>query len=349
MRRQYIHQAFGCILAIVVLTSTVHAQAKGGTAPTKDFSLCGDRAYLNGREVKLWGLRCGNALNSQAVTERHVRNLDNMVAHGINLIGVYIQGSNAGWPDAGVARNGFEPTGKLKPDFAERLEWLIREADARGMVVMVGIFSPRKDQELDGEAAVQRALRETGEFLTSRELYNVFVDIMHEYNHERIDMGIFKEPGGESKKAKLMAWFKQYAPAIEAGICPTYKTNTGTSYPGMEVRIIQKEAEIPREGFVVNAETQRHDPYENEGKFESEEFDIMRGYFEQYQTAENACMLFHSAYCQGITGKSGTGPHPEMGGYGRSEDDRGIRFYYEWVRDNVGRYEYPKHVKDAAK
>jgi hypothetical protein len=34
-----------------------------------------------------------------------------------------------------------------------------------------------------------------------------------------------------------------------------------------------------------------------------------------------------------------------MGGYGKSEDDRGIRFYYEWVRDNVGRYEYPRHVK----
>lgn len=31
-------------------------------------------------------------------------------------------------------------------------------------------------------------------------------------------------------------------------------------------------------------------------------------------------------------------------GYGTGPADRGIRFYYEWVRDNVGRWEYPHHV-----
>jgi hypothetical protein len=36
-----------------------------------------------------------------------------------------------------------------------------------------------------------------------------------------------------------------------------------------------------------------------------------------------------------------------MGGYGTGSDDRGIRFYYEWVRDHVGRYEYPGHIKPA--
>jgi hypothetical protein len=50
---------------------------------------------------------------------------------------------------------------------------------------------------------------------------------------------------------------------------------------------------------------------------------------------------------QGITNYSGTAPHGEMGGYGTGPTDRGIRFYYEWVRDNVGRWEYPRHVPAA--
>ncbi len=316
-------------------------------AMTREFEIRNDRAYLGGQEIKLWGIRCGNALMSQAVTERHVRNLDNMVVHGINMIGVYIQGSNGGWPDAEAGKNGFERNGTLKPDFGERLTWLVREADARGMVVMVGLFSPRKDQEFENEAAVQRACEETAKFLVANKLKNVFVDIMHEYNHERIDMDIFREPGGAEKKAKLTKWFKQYAPDIEAGICATYQSGTGITYPGMDMTLIQKEEKIPPTGYVVNVEMQRHDGYENDGKFEPEEFDIMEGYFRSYRDAPNAALLFHSGFVQGITNKSGTAPHAEMGGYGRSEDDRGVRFYYEWVRDRVGRYEYPRHVRVA--
>jgi hypothetical protein len=311
---------------------------------TREFEIRDDRARLGGEPVELWGLRCGNALMSRAVTERHVRNLDNFVAHGINLVGVYVQGSNGGWPNVDAGRNGYTKDGALRPEFAERLEWLVREADARGMIVMVGLFSPRKDQELAGEAAVKRAIEETAQFLVDRELRNVFVDIVHEYDHERIDLPIFSEPGGAAKKARLHGWWHAVAPDIEAGVCPTLESDTADTYPGMQVRIIQKEAKIPSEGFVVNVETQRHDGYDNDGKFEPEEFPIILGYFESYRAAPNAVMLFHSGYVQGITNKSGTAPNPEMGGYGRSEDDRGIRFYFEWVRDNVGRWEYPRHV-----
>ncbi len=314
------------------------------TGPTREFEVRDGRPYLGGQPVKLWGIRWGNALMSQAVTERHVRSLDNLVAHGINTVGVYIQGSNGGWPDENAGRNGFTTEGALQPDFAARLEQLVREADARGMVVMVGILSPRKDQELRDEAAIQRAIEEAARYLEEHQLRNVLVDIMHEFNHERIDHELFREPGGADKKAKLTRWFKAVAPDIEVGVCPTEESGTADSYPGMDVRIIQKEMDIPSEGFVVNVEMQRHDPYENDGKYEPEEFPIMLGYFEDYLKADNAALLFHSAFTQGVTGKSGTAPHPEMGGHGKSEDDRGVRFYFEWVRDHVGRWEYPRHV-----
>jgi hypothetical protein len=322
----------------------VAASPVASEGPTREFEIRGDRAYLGGEPVTLWGIRWGNALASQAVTERHVRNLDNLAAHGINLVGVYIQGSNGGWPDADAGRNGFTPEGQLKPEFAARLEWLIREADARGMVVMVGLFSPRKDQELRDEAAIRQAIEQSAGFLRERGLRNVFVDIMHEYNHRRIDHDIFREPEGAAKKAELSGWFDAVAPDIEVGVCPTEGSDTEDHYPGMDVRLIQKEMDIPASGYVVNVEMQRHDPYDNEGKYEAEEFGIMRAYFDRYRAADNAALLFHSAFTQGITGKSGTGPHPEMGGTGRSEDDRGVRFYFEWVRDEVGRWQYPRHV-----
>jgi hypothetical protein len=314
-------------------------------ASTREFEVRNDRAYLGGHQVDLWGLRCGNALHSEAITERHIRNLDNMAAHGINLIGVYIQGSNAGWPDADAALNGFTRDGRLKPPVARRLETLIREADQRGMVVMVGLFTPRKDQAFYDDAAIQRAIEEAARFLNTRKLKNVFVDIIHEFSHpERMDKELFREPDGAAKKAKLTAWFKAVAPDIEVGVCPDANSGTGDSYPGMDVRIIQKQMPIPREGFVVNVETLRQDVYQNDGVFNQTNLDYIFADCRRYQAAPNAALLFHAAFIQGITNFSGSAPHAEMGGYGTGANDRGVRFYYEWVRDHVGRWEYPRHV-----
>ncbi len=314
--------------------------------PTREFEIRNDRAFLGGHEVDLWGLRCGNALHSWTVTERHVRAMDNMKAHGINLIGVYIQGSHGGWPDPNAGLNGYRRNGQLKPDVAKRLEWLVREADSRGMVVMVGLFSPRKDQEFYDERAIQLAIEETGQFLIGRKLKNVFVDIIHEFDHsERADQEIFREPNGAAKKAKLTGWFKDVAPDIEVGVCPYEKSRTADTYPGMEVRIIQKGMPIPSSGFVVNVEMQKQDSYENDGVFNEGHLQYIFADCQRYLDSPNAVMLFHAAFIQGIGNFSGTAPHAEMGGNGTGPSDRGVRFYYEWVHDHVGRWEYPRHVK----
>ncbi len=349
---------FRAKLALLAILAFGSAHASGQTPPagssppkkpTREFEIRGDRPFLGGQPIDIWGLRCANALYSPAVTERHVNNLDNMVAHGINCIGVYIAGSNAGWPNPEGGLDGFTRHGKFKPAVAQRLEWLVREADKRGMVVMVGILSPRKDQNLYDDDSIKSAIQEAGRFLVNRGLKNVFVDIMHEYDQpDRIDHVILREPDGEQKKAKLTKWFKEAAPDIEAGICPNVSSGTGNSYPGMDVRIIQKQAEIPSDGFVVNVETLRQDVFENDGVFAESQIAYMINDCKRYRDAPNAVMLFHAAYIQGITNKSGTAPHPEMGGYGASPEDRGVRFYYDWVRDNIGRYEYPNHIKTSS-
>lgn len=339
-----------CTILVGSLAVTVSHQtlAQETPSPTREFAIKNDRAYLGGHEVDLWGLRCGNALHSEVITERHIRNFDNMTAHGINLIGVYIQGSNGGWPDPDAALNGFTRDGKLKPAVAARLERLVREADRRGMVVMVGLFTHRKEQEFYDDAAIKRAVEEAGRFLTERKLRNVFVDIIHEYSHpDRMEKEIFREPNGAEKKAKLASWFRSAAPDIEIGVCPDADSETADSFPGMDVRLIQKRMPIPASGFVVNVETYRQDIYQNDGIFNKGSRDEMLSDCERYQQSRNAVMMFHAAFIQGITNLSGSAPHPEMGGYGTGPNDRGVRFYYDWVRDHVGRWEYPHHVPAA--
>lgn len=310
---------------------------------TRLFEIRDERAWLGGKQIDIWGIRAGNGLMSTAVTERFIRNLDNMSAHGINAVAVYIMGSNTGWPEEWGARNGFAPDGSLKPEFAKRLEWLIREADQRGMVVGVGIFTPRNVANLDGEDAYKRALQEVGRFLKERRLRNVFVDIMHEYNHRRVIPEIFKEPGGAQKKATLHRWFKEANSEVPAGICATIDRDTDPSYPGADFNTIQKTMAIPKSGFTINVETHKRDNYDRDGVYTAEGLAENYAWFEEYKRTPNAGLFLHAAWLTGVTGRSGTAPNAEMGGDGSSADP-GVRWYYEWVRDNVGRWEYPRHI-----
>lgn len=328
-------------LAVALWLPAAQAQSP---APTKRFEIRNDRAWLDGNEIKIWGIRGGNALMSTAVTQRFVAQFDNMAAHGINGFLLTVMGTNTGWPEEWAARNGYEPDGRMKPAFAHRLEYLIREADKRGMVVGVTIFTPRNVANMQGEESFKRALQETGRFLKERGLRNVFVDIMHEYNHRRVVPDIFKEPGGPDKKARLHQWFKEANAEVPAGVCPTIDRGTEPSYPGADFNIIQKTMPIPAKGFTINVESHKRDNYDTDGVYTEKGLAENYGWFETYKKAPNAAIFLHAAFITGVTGRDGSAPHAEMGGYGKSADDAGVRWYYEWVRDNVGRWEYPKHV-----
>lgn len=335
------------ILAALVLTTSI-AGAEEAPAPTREFSVRDGMPHLAGEPVKLWGLRCNNALMSPAVTERLVNNLDNMQAHGINLISVSLQGTNGGFPSVDAGPNAYTSYGKLMPAFAARLEWLTRAADARGMVVCLVLFMPRKDELLRDEAAVKKATEETGRLLAERGLRNVFVNLYQEFNHAlRADHEIFREPDGAAKKSRLTGWFKAVAPDVEVGICPNHLTGSSVDYPGSEVMFFQEAMPIPDHGFAVNTETADRDASGNEGVFNKYHRASMAKEWESYRKASpRVAMLFRSPYVEDVTGKQGTGPNFEMGGGGADESDRGIRPYYEWLRANVGRWEFPKHVKD---
>jgi hypothetical protein len=337
-------------VAAALATALVPAQAAAQDAPspTKKFEIRNERPYLEGQPIKIWGIRGANALMSPAVTERFVRNLDNMAAHGINAVATYIMGSNTGWPFEWGARNGFEPDGRLKPAFAQRVEWLIREADRRGMLIGVGVFTPRNVANMQGEEAFRRALQDTARLLKDRGLRNVFVDIMHEYNHRRVVPDIFREPGGPEKKARLARWFKEVNPDVPLGVCATIDRDTDPSFPGADINIIQKTMPVPARGFTINIESHKRDNYDTDGVYTEQGMKEQLGWFESYRKAPNAAIFLHAAFITGVTGRDGSAPHAEMGGHGRTPEDAGVRWYYEWVRDTVGRWEFPRHVPVAA-
>lgn len=316
--------------------------------PTKEFDVRDGRAHLGGKPVTLWGLRCVHALKSQALTERLVRNLDNFNDHGINLISTYLQAAHGGYPDIQAGTNPFGEAGVLRPDYARRLEWLAREADKRGMVILLGVLTPIKDQELKDEGAIRRAIEETARLLEARKIRNVVVDLMYEFDHPtRIAQEMMREPEGSAKKAKAAAWFHAIAPGIEAGVTTETHSNSVKTFAGMDLHLIQKEDPIPSDGYALNIESVRRDKFGDDGIFTPEQVEEIIRELERYRAAPNAGYVLNSSYAQSIGGPDGTGPHFEMGGYGTGPDDRGIRFYFEWVRDHVGRYEYPNHIRGS--
>jgi len=318
-----------------------------GFSQTKEFEIRDDRPFLGAEQIEIWGLRCGSAMTNDTIMERLIGELDNFLAHGINAFLLNVQGGNGGWPDGGAALNGFEPDGTLKVEVKRRLKRLVHEADQRGMVVCVEIFSHRHDQELEGDAAVQKAVKEVATFLKSEKLRNVFVDLCHEFNISAMQQPLLKEPDGTGKKRRMQEWFKSIAPEIECGTCPYFGSDTAIEYPGADITIVQKGHSIPKKGLVINIETQRQDQYNNEGIFTDEGRSNVIQFCRDYQAAGNASLFFHSSWVHGISGKTGTSPHYQPGGMGTGPDDRGIRFYFDWVRDHLGRYEYPRHALKA--
>ena len=313
--------------------------------PTKEFEVKGNSAYLGRKPIRLWGLRCVHALRDRALTERLVRNLDNFTEHGINLISVYLQAAHGGFPDIQAGANPFGETGELDPAFAWRLEWLARAADRRGMVLLIGVLTPIKDQELRDEAAMRTAIEQTARLLETRKIRNVVDDLMYEFDHAtRIYQESFREPDGSFKKARAAAWFHAVAPRIEAGVTTETHSKSSKDCHGMDLHLIQKEDPIPADGYALNIESLRRDVFGKEGIFTPEQVDAIIRELERYQATPNVGYVLNTSYAQSIGGASGTGPHYEMGGYGTGPGDRGIRFYFEWIRDHVGRYEYPHHV-----
>jgi hypothetical protein len=142
-------------------------------------SVGGEQILLNGRPVKVIGLRCSNALMSDATTKQLVDHLDEFRSYGVNTVSVFFMGSRFG--DV----KGYRPDASLDPAHAARMGRIIEAADERGMIVVVGCLYWSTSRAKEGlgdwtQADADRAVANTVRWLKEHDYRNVFVDVDNE-------------------------------------------------------------------------------------------------------------------------------------------------------------------------
>lgn len=109
-------------------------------ADVKSVRVEGDKILVNDKPVKLWGLRVAGALESEETASELLGSLDQYKERDVNALVVCYQGST------GNVKKVFSPDGKSFADepARQRMRKIIEAAAQRDMVVIVGLFFPRK-------------------------------------------------------------------------------------------------------------------------------------------------------------------------------------------------------------
>jgi hypothetical protein len=116
--------------------------------------------------------------------------------HGLLSFTINIQGgSPQGYSqDQPWENNGFHPNGTLRADYLSRLERILDRADELGMAPIVGYFYFGQDQRLEGDEAVQRAVREATTWLLKKGYRNILVEIANESDNRKYEQPLIKAP-----------------------------------------------------------------------------------------------------------------------------------------------------------
>ncbi len=201
--------------------------ASAAPVPRTEVSIRGDRFFLNGkptyegrvyRGIKIEGLLL-NARMVQGIfddlnpetrskwaypdtgkwdPERNTREFvaampewrrHGVLAFTINLQGGSPEGYSKGQPWENSA---IDADGSLRPEYMDRLGWILDRADSVGMVAIVGYFYFGQDQRVRDEAAVRRAVANATNWLLDRDYRNVLVEIDNECDVAAYDHAILK-------------------------------------------------------------------------------------------------------------------------------------------------------------
>jgi hypothetical protein len=134
------------------------------------------------RRFARWG---HDAWDPAANTERLVAALPEWHAHGLRAFTVGFQGGGPCFTidNSTIDNNPFGEEGKaLDLAYAERMDSLIRGADAAGMVVIVSFFYGAQARRLRDGRAVRNAVVTASRFLREGGYSNVLIEIANEYN-----------------------------------------------------------------------------------------------------------------------------------------------------------------------
>jgi hypothetical protein len=209
------------------LSGVAGAAVVGGAARETELAIDGESFLINGRltyEGRRWrGHRIeGLLMNTRMVQgifddqnpetrgnwkypdtgewdpERNTREfvdaMETWRAHGVLSFTLNMQGGN---PRGYAAQQpwitgAFDARGEWIPAYLNRLRRILDRADALGMAPILGVFYFGQDQVLENDAAVRRALRNTVEFVLTREYRNVMLEVANESNNRKYDQPLLR-------------------------------------------------------------------------------------------------------------------------------------------------------------
>jgi hypothetical protein len=139
---------------------------------------------LNPETVKRWVYPDTGEWDPERNTREFIAAMPEWRRHGLLAFTINLQGgSPQGYSQNQPWHNSaFENDGSLRADYLSRLERILDQADARGMVAIVGYFYFGQDERLSSEQTVIRATDEATKWIRSRNYQNVLIEINNECN-----------------------------------------------------------------------------------------------------------------------------------------------------------------------
>lgn len=134
-----------------------------------------DEIFFQGKPVKILGLRCSNALISDATTEEMIAALDLYQSYGLNLVSVFVMGSRFG--DV----KGYLPDGSMNPVYQARLRRILEATQEKGMMMIVGCLywstsKAKEDLRHWTQEDANRAIANTARWLGENNFNHVILD-----------------------------------------------------------------------------------------------------------------------------------------------------------------------------
>ena len=311
-------------------------------------SIAGSTIFLNGpqgsKPFQVLGLRCSNALISDAKVDELIDNLDTFKQYGINSVSVFFMGSRFG------DIKGYNPDATLNPVYRDRMGRIIEAADARGMVVLVGCFywstsSAKEDLGSWGQAEANAAVANTVQWLSDNNYRNVMVDIDNE--------GMAYRAKGWSMQQIITAGH-QVDPTIMLGNNTPGNTSTNEDF---NCHFGPKEADKP---YFDSEST----PNGYWGTYSKQDYNSSGGGFYNYSRigaytaaakdqmrstsrfSDRNGAMFASTWLQCGPAEGINGPFMHPGGNSQIDDvnentdevhpDAGIRWWLEWAKTEYG-------------
>lgn len=238
-RNRNLHSIGMIVVLVLVLLSASHgataeparAQGKGhgagllGADRQTTVAIKGDRFLINGLPTyagldpkalgRLMNVRMVNStfddenpttrpqeLDPEANTTRFIATMDEYKAHGILAFTLNLQGGYPGYE--GAINSAFQRDGSLKRPYMQRVACAIEAADAKGMVIILGLFYQRQDQILADEDAVRAATRNTARWIAEKGYTNVLIEIANEYRHGGFSHRFLKTEAGQVELMDLV-------------------------------------------------------------------------------------------------------------------------------------------------